>query len=711
MKWDIPKENPRVVHYYRVYYYSQGNSTHKSEVTTLDNNPNIVVYSLAPNTTYIFKVVAMCQHGSLNESNESDPITTGIGICSKPGAPMASNITQHTINLIWDDPKISPELNQCYFVHYCCLHGTKYGPWRIITNNNAIPGIMIDQLQPSTNYVFKVVAQCEYGKIESDESNRITTEQVVCSKPGKPYPSHISHNRIKLNWEKPATNAHMVQHYEIHGQSHNEQLMSIKLETKDSSTNITIYSLLPTTTYTFNVIAKCNSGHSEASEESEPIITKAQCSSSPGKPKAIETTYCSIRIRWDPPIENKDLVKYYIINGYIRNKHAGVPKIQKHSVDSIPEILIDNLTPSSSYTFNVAAQCIDAISEGSAESDPITTSDSMDPPGKPGALEVSSTAILLEWKKPQYNICAVKQYSIAIAEYSNFKQNDLTFNWTTIPGEVTKHRALNLTPNTTYQFKVIAESSDGQSTSGPLSDPITTKQGVSSAPGPPYEIDATENSITLQWEEPKQNMEAVIKYRIGFCIQTNQSANWCWKTTKNKPETKIDHLQPNNTYTFKVIAQCECGDSKESGNSIPIRTKQTVCDRPGKPVVATVNNSSILLKWEAPKFGRELIKRYCIRINRQPIKEITFDPTTEYLVRNLKPGTDYMFFVTAECLSGDYSEESERSDIIVTEKEACGQPGKPKATEVTMDSITLTWEKPVECAFLISRYRILTNGL
>ena len=720
LKWDMPSENPHVVQHYCVYYYSQGNTSHINQVTTPDNSPHIVVNSLIPNTIYIFKVVAVCQHSSSITSQESEHIKTEIGVCSMPGTPKASQISQHTIHLVWDNPKCNPELNHCYLVHYCSLHHGKQGPWRIITNNNAEPEAMIDQLQPGTSYMFKVVAQCEYGKIESEESKPITTEFEICSKPGKPHSSNVSYNTIHLNWEKPANHAHMVHHYEIHGKSHNKtQIISIKLETQDSSNNITVNSLLPATTYTFKVIAKCDSGYSETSDESEPITTRPQCCSRPGRPEVSEVTHQSIKIQWSPPYENKELVKHYIVKAYLK-KHAGGSRVQKfnrHTADSVPEFFMDNLTPSSGYTFKIVAQCTDATSEESEESELITTKDSMDPPGKPIALETNVTDILLEWKKPEYYHRAVKQYNIAVALRPISLESDFNINWTAIAGTITKYRITKLTPNTTYQFRVIAESLDGQTVQSPISDPITTKKGISTPPGKPYQLDVSENSITLQWDEPKENLAMVSKYRIGFYVVSNQRINWCWKTTdKTIPRITIKNLQPNSTYIFKVIAQCEHGDSEESEESIPIKTKQ-VCTPPGKPYAADRSNSTILLKWETPVLGKEHIKRYCIQyyiysgqINYQPVQELTHDSTTEFLIRNLKPNTNYRFCIIAECLSGDFSEKSEESELISTEKEACGQPGKPKASEVTMDSITLTWEKPVECAFLISRYRILYHS-
>ena len=64
---------------------------------------------------------------------------------------------------------------------------------------------------------------------------------------------------------------------------------------------------------------------------------------------------------------------------------------------------VTGLTENLEYQFRVCAENLAGIGKFSRPSDAVVCRDSVKPPGKPVAVEVSRNEVKLEWQKPEYD--------------------------------------------------------------------------------------------------------------------------------------------------------------------------------------------------------------------------------------------------------------------------------------------------------------------
>ena len=171
-----------------------------------------------------------------------------------------------------------------------------------------------------------------------------------------------------------------------------------------------------------------------------------------------------------------------------------------------------------------------------------------------------------------------------------------------------------------------------------------------SKPGKPQaSVSGDSSIIQLRWEKPKQGGKFyTVLYRL-----TN-SATDTWETCSSaNEEATITSLLPKQEYVFKVRAETDVIAGPESGQSDPIVIRNASLQPPAKPYATDAINSSLTLKLNKPQ----------------------------------------VFKVKAETGS-ESSPESEVSDPIETKKVIIAPPGKPFATNVTHNSVSLKWTIP-----------------
>lgn len=96
--------------------------------------------------------------------------------------------------------------------------------WVTVETKHNEKEIYVDQLEPNTKYIFKVVGHCASGNsMESDESDVISTKLALCSKPGKPIPTDVKQDKIRLRWSSPKKCSEYVILYYVYYRLHNDK--------------------------------------------------------------------------------------------------------------------------------------------------------------------------------------------------------------------------------------------------------------------------------------------------------------------------------------------------------------------------------------------------------------------------------------------------------------------------------------------------------
>ena len=193
---------------------------------------------------------------------------------------------------------------------------------------------------------------------------------------------------------------------------------------------------------------------------------------------------------------------------------------------------------------------------------------------------VTPNSVSLQWDPPTPD----KQNGLIVSYTINVMTYDQVVKMVVL-SNTTQQTISNLTPYTSYMFKLAASTTIGQ---GPLSKPILTRTSETSkfntfsvhlhflfqyishpVPiSPPVNLSlvtSTSTSVTLSWASPPtQDQNGIItgytlqvfSFQLGLLRETNVSSNG----------STVDSLHPYTTYLFKVAAMTVVGRGPYSDN-------------------------------------------------------------------------------------------------------------------------------------------------
>ena len=709
--WAKPQENAEYIHSYTIHYKLLQKSDRYGWTTVKTENAVevLVVSGLEINTSYIFKVQAQSVDGPSKESQISNAVRTLVPVPSKPGQPIAVSVTSKSINLIWAKPAQYPEFVTNYCVSYCSQESKE---WLSLHVDGEKETATVTGLSPKTTYFFKVQAQSKTGSSEMSEvSTAICLLPPDPTQPGQPQAVNISHDEITVTWAKPQENAEYIQNYTIHYKSllKSDHHVWTKVKTESAMEELAVSGLEVNTSYIFKVQAESVDGPSKESETSNVIQTLVPIPSKPGQPKSVSVTHNSINLKWTKPTQYSEYVMNYHVS-YCPQKQSK-EWLSLRVQGEKETVTVTGLSPKTTYLFKVQAQSKTGFSEMSEVSTGIRTLPPVpSQPGQPKAVNISHDKITITWAKPQENAEYIHSY---IIHYKLLQKSD-RHGWTTVKTESAMEVLVvsGLEINTSYIFKVQAESVDGSSKESETSDMIQTLVPIPSKPGQPKTVSATHNSVNLKWTKPTQYSEYVINYHVTYCSQ-EQSKEWLSLRVQGEKETVIvTGLSPKTTYLFKVQSQSKTGFSEMSEVSTGICTLPPVPSQPGQPQAVHISHDKITVTWAKPQENAEYIIYYIIYYKSLQISDKhgwttvkTESAVEKLIVSGLEVDTCYIFKVQAESVDGP-SKESETSNVIQTLVPIPSKPGQPKAVSITHNSVSLKWTKPTHYAEYIMNYHV-----
>ncbi|XP_067032513.1 VPS10 domain-containing receptor SorCS3-like [Acropora muricata] len=209
----------------------------------------------------------------------------------------------------------------------------------------------------------------------------------------------------------------------------------------------------------------------------------------------------------------------------------------------------------------------------------------------------------------------------------------------------------NLTPDTTYYFKVRAVSASREF--GPFSDiGIATTTNV--PPGPPEDLRAYATStsmIHVVWNAPQVNN--VQKYKIRYWSQIDVRDV---KTIDNDKRTEIyiTGLDQDTYYFFEVYAENAVGPGSTAG-PVSALTKLSKPALPPRDIQkSTQNRTCLKLIWKAPYHSNVDNRTFPAKGYKVMVNSETLDvPSTYATICNLIPEKRYQGTVLAYSHSGD----------------------------------------------------------
>ncbi|XP_027130628.1 receptor-type tyrosine-protein phosphatase delta isoform X21 [Larimichthys crocea] len=309
-------------------------------------------------------------------------------------------------------------------------------------------------------------------------------------------------------------------------------------------------------------------------------------------------------------------------------------------------------------------------------------------PGIPVVTERTATSITLTWDSgnPEPVSYYIIQHKSKYSEDS-YKEIDGV--------ATTRYSVGGLSPYSDYEFRVVAVNNIGR---GPPSESIeakTAEQAPSTAPRQVRGHMLSTTTAVIHWDEPEEANGQIMGYRVYYTMDSAQHVNqWDKQIVRGSNFVTIQSLIPNKTYYIKVLAYTSVGDGPLSPD-LQIIAKTGVPSQPTDFKGEAKSETSILLSWIAPaQTGQEnQITGYELMYRKRDDKEekrISFEPTTTYLLKDLKPFTTYTFRLAARSKHGVGAYTNEIS--AETPQTLFAKNFHVKAAMKT--SVLLTWEIP-----------------
>ena len=322
--------------------------------------------------------------------------------------------------------------------------------------------LVVNGLEPNTDYIFKVQAESVDGTSKESESNVIQTLIPIPSKPEHPKVVSVTHNSVSLEWAKPTQYAKYVTDYCVSYCSEEQQSKKTKVNVEEKI--VTINGLLPETMYIYRVQAQSETGFSETSEVS--ISTLPPKPSQPGQPQPVNLGHDKITIAWAKPQENAKYIQNYTVKYTKDSETHAWTTVNTVIVKEVLEV--NGLEPNTNYIFKVQAESTKGCSKESEVSNAMKTRSPIpSQPGKPTYRVKAHDRITLFWSKPNEYYENVKCYEISYFDnkIEKTRKTDGPVEEITIDG---------LDPQKGYYFKVKAKSKFGDSLNSLSSDLIGT---------------------------------------------------------------------------------------------------------------------------------------------------------------------------------------------------------------------------------------------
>ncbi|KAL5477126.1 hypothetical protein EMCRGX_G023872 [Ephydatia muelleri] len=565
--------------------------------------------------------------------------------------------------------------------------------------NTSSNGSTEDSLRPYTTYLFRVAAMTVAGRGPySGNVTIITQPSAPTSSPLNLSPVASTSTSVTLSWAPPPTQFQngVIMGYTL--QVFNTQ-QGLLRETNTSSNGSTVDSLRPYTTYLFRVAAMTVVERGPYSGN-VTVLTKEDVPSCAPNVVSLKFSPRSIQLNLNAPLFNcwNGLLTQYLVQ--ITENNTGNILTKNFSIDPLRPNLPLNVTslhPYYTYECVVAVATVVGPGPFSVAMSGRTNEDVPDgPPVNITITKVTPYSVTLQWDPPTPD----KQNGVIVSYVINVMTSDQVQRMV-VQSNASQQTISNLTPYTTYTFRISASTRIGQ---GPFSAAVATRTSETGPTSPPLNLSpvaSTSTNITLSWAPPPtQYQNGVI---MGYTLQVfNTQQGLLRETNTSSNGSTVDSLRPYTTYLFRVAAMTVAGRGPYSGN-VTVLTKEDVPSCAPNVVSLKFSPRSVQLNLNAPLFNcwNGLLTQYLVRITENNTgsiltKNFSIDPLRPNLPLNV---TSLHPYYTYECVvavatvvgPGPFSVAmSGRTNEDVPD----GPPVNITIIEITPYSVTLQWDPP-----------------
>uniref|UniRef100_A0A3P9AXM3 Fibronectin n=1 Tax=Maylandia zebra TaxID=106582 RepID=A0A3P9AXM3_9CICH len=533
---------------YRIRYQMVTGGRSKDERLP-PSRKHFTLTGLTPDTEYLVNIFAV------SGTQESLPLSgTQKTISDAPTDLEVLDSNPTSITVRWAAPPVTVR-------YYRITHGESGGHGN--PKEFTVPGSQstatISNLKPGTDYTITVYAVTGRGDSPASSVPIYVTHKTSVDSPSEMEVTDVNDNSITVRWS-PA--AGPIKGYRVTGAPRNGLGPSFTEVVAPDQTEFTFSGLMPTSEYTFSVVAQVQDG-----ESSPQVVTASTTISPPTNLQFSQVSPTSFIMRWDMPGQDNQLTGLRGLTGYrvvVNPKNKSGPTKEINLAPDTTQAHISGLMIATTYEVNVYAL------KNSLTSRPVlgevTTLENISPPRRVRIADVNDSTITLTWRAKPDPISG-----FLVEATPTHPSSGYTPIQNTISPDLRLYTITGLEPGTSYKINIYTLKGHGRS---PLVIPPTNIRFTSLNP----------NSISFMWEPSRS--PGITGYYVTYEEAGGVPREVLPRPHAGQDFVTINGLKPGTEYVIKIVALQNALRSTPLVGKIP-QEAQTITTISWKPIPHT----------------------------------------------------------------------------------------------------------------------------
>ncbi|XP_034045142.1 protein sidekick-1-like isoform X2 [Thalassophryne amazonica] len=598
----------------------------------------------------------------------------------------------------------------------------------------------VEDLDPWTQYQVQIQAYNSIGAGPwSSAVPAHTTESVPSGAPVNVTAEAVSSTRILLTWSpipQAQKNGVILGYKILYSEKDSVAPPSVEVKEGEGSTLLVIGVLQKYAVYVLQVLAYTQMGDGPPSTPIQ-LRTKEDVPGPPVRMVFPEVRLTSVRVVWQPPTSPNGIILGYQISYRLSSRDP-----QRWTTVEVGsnarQFTVTGLFSEQTYEFRLTART--AVGWGEEQEALVITTERRERPQPPRKLSVPQDGVesrqaRLHWVNGGSGSSPLRYFTLQIKELPSGEWKTHTAD---VPHNLTIWTVDRLKPFTSYKLRMQATNDVGDSPLSKETEPITTLQDVPDE-GPVILAvkPTTTTSVLVQWKRPSDESinRVLIGYRLYYKeVPANGSiftedqmfkntttsglvtkAKSTFKTVSSSSLTEFELTQLRKFKHYQIVMTSYniVGESPPSapfevfvGEAAPSVAPQSVR-------VSAVAPTILEVTWDTPPLETQngLIQGYKIHYweqdkqNQSEKVKVVFVPDTRVCLTNLTSYTPYLATLTAFNTAGDGPPSEPHG--AKTLPSAPSQPGYLTFSEVTGESLNMSWGVPLTPNGQLEGYRVI----